>query len=645
MTKGSSRRRARAESGRQLETAARALKAGKAAEALSSLAAAARLAPDDPEVLGHLGWAFVLTGRVRQAVDVLRRSVTLRPDAGDVHHHLGVALQALGDERSAIAEFQEAVRLSPELADANQRLGDLLLQKGLRAEAAAAYEAAAAVAPGSPAGRFQSVMAALAVDRLEEAEAGLRQIVASEPANGRALQLLGLVQQLNGRLAEAEATFERAILADPANAHAYHGLVHTRKLGEADRPWVARILARIESTDWHKRFAPIDVDRQRMTLHFAAAKVLDDLADHAEAMRHFDAANQIRRRLGPYDREGLEKRVDGLVSRYSADFLAGCRSVGDEEERTPILIVGLPRSGTSLLERIVSSHPSVRAAGELDFWNGRGPRFSSAEPAALAAAAPGLRADYLRALRGGEAGFTRATDKMPFNFFWLGLVHLLFPNAVILHCRRNPADTCLSIYMTHFTVVLDFASSLADLAHYYRQYARLMDHWRSVIPADRLIDVGYEEVVTDTEKVARDVLSRCGLPWDPACLHPERNTRALATASHWQARQPIYRTSVERWRRYEPWIGELRALVCASPASAPGPPGPGRAGATCRSPCRPARWRRPPWPARRTRSQTEPPRAPAAARSRSARASPKRSRSRAGRRPGRSAAGARRRGR
>jgi tetratricopeptide (TPR) repeat protein len=560
MTKGSKGRRGRAEAARHAEAAERFLKVGKSGEALRSLQAAVRLVPDDADILARFGYSLLLTRNLRQAVEVLRRAIALRPDAAEVHEHLGVALQLIGDDESAIASYREAVRLSPDLGRAQGQLGELLFAKGRRSEAATALGRASAIEPGTPRARYLGALAHFAMDRLGEAEEELRQALALDPSNDKALQLLGLILQLAGQAKESEALFERAIQVDPLSANAYNGLVTSRKFTETDRPWIERILSQLESTDWQRKFAPVEVERRRMTLHFAAGKVMDDLGDYAAAMKQFDAANRIRRGLVPFNREAVERRVDRFIKRFTPEHLANRATIGNDD-RTPILIVGLPRSGTSLLERIVSSHPEVRGRGELDFWNECGPRWADAEPVALAKVADQLRGDYLRLLRGGAPDTIRATDKMPFNFYWVGLVHLLFPNAIILHCRRNPADACLSIYMTLFAVVWDFQSSMADLSTYHRLYSRLMDHWRAVIPSNRLMDVDYEDIVGEPEKTARSVIEFCGLDWNPACLHPEKNRQAVATASHWQARQPIYRSSVERWRHYEPWIGELRELI------------------------------------------------------------------------------------
>jgi hypothetical protein len=217
-------------------------------------------------------------------------------------------------------------------------------------------------------------------------------------------------------------------------------------------------------------------------------------------------------------------------------------------------------------------HPEVGAGGELHFWNQRGaewrrsvadghekPLVSTEYPTTefLAKAA----AEYLDLLRSIAPTAARVTDKMPFNFLWAGLIHGAFPRATIIHCRRDAIDTALSIHQTHFLPSLAFPTGGTELVAYFRSYQRLIDHWRSVLPADRFLEVDYEDLTREPEPVIRRIIATCGLAWDDACLRPESNPRAVNTPSKWQARQPIYRTSVARWRRYEPWLGPLRALV------------------------------------------------------------------------------------
>jgi hypothetical protein len=284
---------------------------------------------------------------------------------------------------------------------------------------------------------------------------------------------------------------------------------------------------------------------QRLRVHLALGKAADDLGDYALAMQHFDVADAVRRGSGSFDSAAFDTQINRLIARCTPELIARAPELGSGDA-TPVLIIGMPRSGTTLVEQIVSSHPEVGAGGELNFWNERGAAWHQA-----GTEAPFLgqvAAEYLGVLRAIAPKAARVTDKMPFNFIWAGLIHLAFPRATIIHCRRAAIDTALSIHQTHFHPGLAFPTGGAELVAYFRSYRRLTDHWRRVLPADRII-------------------AGCGLAWDDACLCPELNPRAVKTPSKWQARQPIYRKSVERWRRYEPWLGPLCALLEADSTS------------------------------------------------------------------------------
>jgi hypothetical protein len=284
---------------------------------------------------------------------------------------------------------------------------------------------------------------------------------------------------------------------------------------------------------------------QRLRVHLALGKAADDLGDYALAMQHFDVADAVRRGSGSFDSAAFDTQINRLIARCTPELIARAPELGSGDA-TPVLIIGMPRSGTTLVEQIVSSHPEVGAGGELNFWNERGAAWHQA-----GTEAPFLgqvAAEYLGVLRAIAPKAARVTDKMPFNFIWAGLIHLAFPRATIIHCRRAAIDTALSIHQTHFHPGLAFPTGGAELVAYFRSYRRLTDHWRRVLPADRII-------------------AGCGLAWDDACLCPELNPRAVKTPSKWQARQPIYRKSVERWRRYEPWLGQLCALLEADSTS------------------------------------------------------------------------------
>jgi tetratricopeptide (TPR) repeat protein len=438
-----------------LRLAHRHLKAGRFNDAIPALLQASRLLPDNPVVFDDLGRACLLTRRLPEALTWLRRAIALRPTFARTHYSLGLALAQTGDYEAALAAHRRAIELEPRLAEAHGRAADILLRKGKRDEAVAEYERAFEVAPGTTFGRLCGAKAMVAQDRPGEAEERLRQLIENDSSSSEAHLVLAHILNEAGRFDEAAASFERSIALAPWQATAYGGLVSSRRLTEADRPLVARILSRLEAADV--------AERQRMTLHFAAGKALDDLRDYAGAIQHFDAANQIRRRLSPaFDRKFLEHRIDRTIARYSRELFAAHAAMGQDDE-TPVLILGMPRSGTTLVERIVSSHPRIGGGGELTFWNERASAWVDVEMGKLAEAADSLRGDYLRLLRSIGPGSLRVTDKMPFNFLWIGLVRLLFPNARFIHCRRNPIDTCLSIYSTQFTQSWGYASDRGDL--------------------------------------------------------------------------------------------------------------------------------------------------------------------------------------
>jgi tetratricopeptide (TPR) repeat protein len=535
-------------------------KAGRYEDAVNALSQGARLMPNHKATIHNLAVACRNAGRMKDAATWVKRLCALEPSVARHHQELGVVLALAGDDDAALEAHRHAIELDPTMTDAHQRAAVILLRQAKTEEAVQAFQQAFASAPDTLLGRLCRVKALLAQGRMSEAEEAARGVIASEPSSVDAHVTLGGILAGVGRFDESATHLEHAIAHSPSRglppwlAAAYSNLVTLRRVAEADRPLVARILALLETGG-----AKVPPDAWAM-LHFAAGKALDDLKDYAAAIRHFDAAREICGRGGRVDRTEFAQGIDRTIALYSSKFFVQNAALGSDDE-TPVLVLGMPRSGTTLVDRIVSSHPKVAGGGELPFWSQR-PRATPDEPSATPAeTAAKICEDYLRLLREIGPGALRVTDKTPFNFYWMGLVRLHFPKAKIIHCRRNPVDTCLSIYSNHFVGSWLFANSRGDLAFYYREYLRLMQHWRKVFPSDRLLEVDYEDVVAAPEATSRRLVAFCGLEWDPACLHPERNPDAVQTASVWQARQPIYRRSVERWRNYEPWLGELRELM------------------------------------------------------------------------------------
>jgi hypothetical protein len=284
------------------------------------------------------------------------------------------------------------------------------------------------------------------------------------------------------------------------------------------------------------------------------------LGDHAAALVAFDSADELRRRLAAFDLGRFEALAARIIGDFPASRIVASAQSGDVEPR-PIFIVGMPRSGTTLCEQILSNHPKTFGAGELPFWDARGRRLDAAGELAADAGVVEAAREYLDILRGLAPGAECVTDKMPFNFLWVGLIARALPGATIIHMRRSPIDTALSIHQTYFSPRIGFPTGGAELVGYYRAYERLMAHWRAALPKGRLVEVDYEALTSDPEPQVRRMLDAVGLDWDAACLHPEDNARVVRTPSKWQAKQPINRGSVGRWRRYEPWLGPLAELV------------------------------------------------------------------------------------
>ncbi len=465
-------------------------------------------------------------------------------------YNLGCAYERQRRPVAAIAAYERAIALSPGLVEAQSRLGNLLHAQGRRAEALAWFRRLAATAPDSAAGRLAQAKLLLEEGRTHEAETVLRRIVAAAPASAEAWRLLGACLNSSGRFAEAGHCLERALAEDPSQVAAWLDLTRSRRITAADRPLLARIEARLRGPDL--------TDAERAVLHFAIGKGQDDLGAHAAAIGHFDAGNRLEQSGRRFDRAGFAAHVDRIIASFGAAvFAESAISPAAVPTVLPVCILGLPRSGTTLVEQILSGHAQVGAGGELPFWTDHAAALETPESPALAASA---RA-YLALLRSIAPQAQRVTDKMPFNFLNAGPIHLALRGARLIHCRRHPVDTCLSIYMTRFATRHEWTYDRSDLVFYYRQYARLMAHWRAVLPASRFLEVDYETLVRAPEPTARRLVAFIGLPWDPACLRTEANQRIIRTASLWQARQPIHPGAIERWRNYDRWLGELRDLL------------------------------------------------------------------------------------
>src|SRR5579863_7075989 len=431
-----------------LALATELLQAGRPADAIAPLSDAAVLQPSNPIIQHDLGLACLEAGRIPEAIAALQQAVAGDPRYTDAYFRLGIALEKLGDIGAAIVAYHRATELLPSLTEAWFRAGDLVYTLGHRDQAIGCFRRAAAIGDNSSFARLAKARALLIEDRNPEAEQVLRKTLALDPRNAMAHDLLGNLLSEFGRFDEAHHCFRRAIEIAPLLAGSYYDLVRCRPVSSDDDGLLQRMEAALATPGLE---AP-----QRLRVHLAIGKAAEDLGDYALAMQHFDAADEVRRGFGSFHSAAFSTEIDRLIARATPDLIARASELGSADA-TPVLIVGMPRSGTTLVEQIVSMHPEVGAGGELNFWNERGaewlrsdavgnetPFASAKKPASdfLAKAA----ADYLGVLRTIAPTAARVTDKMPFNFLWAGLIHVAFPRAIIIHCRRTAVDTALSIH-------------------------------------------------------------------------------------------------------------------------------------------------------------------------------------------------------
>jgi len=496
-------------------------------------------------------------GAFAEARESYQQLVNLDPRDAIARNGLGVALAQLARYGEAEAEFRRAIGIRSGYPEAHYNLAGVLQSTGRFNESEMPLRRALKLKPAYLDARISLGMTLVLLARLGEARDCYEKALRLSPHNARALVGLGQIEGLEGRFSEAEAAYRRALEAQPGATFAWAALAGLRKLTPADSDWVKRAEELAGG-----RLTPID----EATLRFAIGKYYDDVGDFARAFRSYERANELHKlRAEPYNREARARFVDDLIRVYTPGALAGAAGASDSER--PVFVVGMPRSGTSLVEQILASHPAVCGAGELNFWTIAVRKHEDAVRRELLAEPlrRKLAAEYLQVLTGHSADALRVVDKAPVNADFLGLIHSVFPRARIINMQRNPIDTCVSCYFQQFPPSFNYTLELSDLAHYYREHQRLMAHWRRVLPADALLDVPYAELTAEQEKWSRRIIEFIGLPWDERCLSFEKTVRAVNTASVWQVRQKMYGSSVERWRHYEKFIGPLRELADLNP--------------------------------------------------------------------------------
>jgi tetratricopeptide (TPR) repeat protein len=465
-------------------------------------------------------------GRFAKAIALYGQMLSIKPDLPEIYNNLGHALAALGKPEAAVLAYECAVELKSDHPKALCNWGLALAEMG----------------------------------RSNEAEAKYREAIRIDAAFDGAYNDLGLLLKEEGRFSEAIQAFEQAIALAPRNVSYYDNLAAVRPFAAGDR-----YLAALESLAADSAALSI-VDQTH--LHFALAKAYEGIDRPEIAFQHLLSANRLKRQQMPYDESATLGRMDRLCRLIDRDFIEARQGCG-EASALPVFIIGMTRSGTTLIEQILASHPRIFAAGEVDLLD----KVAGSIRGTLAGLPPfpemmlqmsaehfrTLGAQYVEGIARQAPGALRVTDKMTVNFLFAGLIHLALPNATIIHAVRDPRDTCVSSFSMHFTKQHEHTYDLAELGRYYRHYWTLMAHWHAVLPPGRILDVHYEELVADFEGVARRIVSHCGLAWDARCLDFHNTKRLVRTASAVQVRRPIYRDAVGRWRKYEAFLEPLLA--------------------------------------------------------------------------------------
>ena len=515
--------------------------------------------PSHAGSIHNLGVILYQRGDAEAAIAMYRRALEIAPNCDEAYNNLGVALEGQGNLNEAYDAYQQALQLNPNYAIAYNNLGDVLRKQRRLPEAEKMYREALRLEPRYPDACFNLANVLSDQDRMRESEVAYRQALQLRPDYAEVYNNLGNLLGYQGRAREAEEAFRHALRLKPNLARVFWHLASYHKYDSTNHEDVTRISALLDSGN----VAQTDA----MHLHFALGKIYDDCKAYDEAFSHYSDANRIRHKTTSFNSQKFTDFITRVVDVFRPEFLAQGQTYGVASQ-TPVFIIGMPRSGTTLVEQIIASHPNAFGAGELrkmrEIVDGLATRAEGNEsyPECIrhidSNMAVALAQDYqAHSQRCVGSGIVRVLDKMPSNFLHLGLIALLFPKARIVHCQRYSLDTCLSIFFQNFADVNEFAYDLSEIGSYYRQYDRLMAYWRSVLPV-KIYEIQYEELVSNIEAKAHELIDFLDLEWDEQCLAFNKNPRGVRTSSSWQVRQPVYTTSVQRWRNYEKYLGPLK---------------------------------------------------------------------------------------
>jgi Flp pilus assembly protein TadD len=579
---------------------------GRFGEAEASFRRALQVKPAYAEAHNNLGAALQQLGCLDEAEVSYRRALQIKPDYAEAHNNLGNTLRSLGRPGEAEVSFRRALQIEPALATVHFNLGNALSDLGRLGEAEAGFRRALQIKPDDAEAHNNLGNTLRNLDRLGEAEASYGRALQIKPATAEAHNNLGVTLQNLGRFDQAEAHYRRALEIKPdyADAHSNFGgvLMELGKIEEAEQflnqglalaPAEAGPLA---AALFHIPYQPQDPRfknlehayarrgslalEERVKLNFAMGKAMETIGQYDRSFSAYEEGNRLYYERHPFDEATDEGFLEQSRVLFTAELFKKYAALADhlppvEDEREPIFIVGMPRSGTTLIEQILASHSAVFGAGELTTLRDIAAkawlllRDSTNEEATLLALRQ-LGRQYLDQVWKLAPDARAIIDKQPGNYYLLGLIHLMLPHAKIIHCLREPMDSCFSCYALLFRTGHRYSYDLRMLGRHYLRYKKRVEHWASVLPPGRILDVRYEDNVADPEREARRMLDHLGLAWDSACLRFYETERTVSTASVTQVRKPMYSNSVARWKRFEKHLAPLLDIIRPATSSETG---------------------------------------------------------------------------
>ncbi len=550
--------------------------------------------PHDPDANHLLGLLSHQAGANESAIELISQAIAIDPNAATYHSNLGIVYKSMGNLDNAVSSFQNAIRLAPNYADAYFNMGNLCRENGEPHQAIDHYRQTIKLQPNHPPALNNLGQVLEKNDHLDEAKAAYQIALRIKPDYPEALNNLGNVLSKQEHPDQAISCYRKALTIQPNYTEAlcnlgiaYEQFGTITKACDCFRQTVSikedyteayRMLAGVKKfTDYHdKDLQQMEMiaarqnlsTQQRMHLDFALGKAYEDLGEYKKAFISLKEGNHIKRTTLNFSIDLETKQMETIKEIFTKELQESLHGVGNQD-KTPIFITGMPRSGTSLVEQILASHPKVYGAGERHYLSNtleeRQTDNTSSFPSWVTNIAPTIFADlgteYLVKIRKLEQEAPHIADKMPHNFLHIGMIKLILPKAKIIHCQRDPMDTCWSIFKNYFTGSHPYAYNLNELGQYYLLYQNIMQHWQETLPNNYILNVHYEKLVTSQEEETKRLLAHCELPWHKDCLNFHKTARSVRTASSSQVREPIHDKSIKKWQCYKSELANLAAQI------------------------------------------------------------------------------------